>query len=670
MRFKFKTRLLTFAFVISPVCVDTQSMAQNSANEETESSNVESLSVTGSKVQKTEADDISKIEIPREEAELIAPNGDVAQVPKLLPGTLARPAEAEVSVRGSDSRDSLYYIDDISVPRLFEPISGTSVVPNRAISSLSFYPGNFDSEWGNSTGGVIKLETRGADIIEPFSDVRIKLPTYFSLYHEQDTSEEGSIIVSFRKSTLEYLFDAIADEIIEGAVLVPSFQDAFVQHYFGGDDFSLKTRYIHSRSAVEAKLPSDEAADQSGYSAFNFDNGYDLMGIEYKSYLAGLAYETSPYFTNNMTKVKVSDLLFDLEGNELTVPIRTQVELTEKSNLYLGAEYKLIDYYIELSLPDTIAADNAEDPSSVDNIRIATPVQSSEVAAWATYEHVIGPWLVSPSVRVFDSSAISQGGIDPRFIAKYRAGDNDVIKFGAGKYSASPTVEKLAETFGNPDLPWIESTHYTLGWDSQLQGSWSNSIQIFYKNWVNETSEDPVKRFLPDTTKTSKGLEWFLRFSDGGPTFGWLAYTYSDTKFKKEGNPELPDPNDVTHILNIVANHKLSDTFQIGGRVKYQTGYPTTPVGNVFYQAATDEYYPEVDDSLIFTERVPDTIALTAFAENGFKFENWDMTLRYGVEEYQVNKSSPDIVYNYDYSRLDYAAGIPAIPFIELRGTF
>ena len=159
----------------------TQKKEVQTESTEGENSKVESLSVTGSRNQKTEADDISKIEIPREEAEIVAPNGDIAQVPKLLPGTLARPAESEVSIRGSDSRDSLYYIDDIQVPSLFEPISGTAVVPNRAITSVSFFPGNFDSEYGDSTGGVIKLETRGEDIIEPYSDIRLKLPTYFSL---------------------------------------------------------------------------------------------------------------------------------------------------------------------------------------------------------------------------------------------------------------------------------------------------------------------------------------------------------------------------------------------------------------------------------------------------------------------------------------------------------
>ena len=631
---------------------------------------VESISVKGSKVQKTEAEDISKIEIPREEAELVAPNGDVAQVPKLLPGTLARPAESEVSIRGSDSRDSLYYIDDISVPTLFEPISGTAVVPNRAIESLSFYPGNFDSEWGNSTGGVIKLDTRGEDIIEPFSDVRIKLPTYISLYHEQDTSDDGSIIVSVRKSTLEPLFDLIADMILEGAVLIPSFQDAYIQHYFGGDDFSLKTRYIHSRSAVRATFPDDEAKDQSGFSAFDFDRGYDLIGTEYKSMLAGLAYEVSPYFTNNMTRFNFGDNLFDLEGNEITVPVRTQIELGDSTNLYLGSEWKYLDYFIELSLPDTIGADNAEDPTSVDNIRIATSSKIVEFASWATYEHFFGDLLISPSIRFFGNSTIGKDSYDPRLIAKYRLTDVDVLKFGVGQYSAAPSVERLADDFGNPDLPWIVSTHYSLGWDTLLKGAWTSNLQLFRKNWRDVNSRDPVRRFIADTTKTSTGLEWFLRFSDGGPTFGWLSYTFSETKFTKEGEPELPDPNDVTHILNLVANHKFSDTFQLGGRFKYQTGYPTTPVGNVIYQVATDEYYPEVDDSLTFTDRVPDTIAVTFFAQNEFEFEKWQMTLRYGVEDYQLNKSSPDVVYNYDFSRQDYATGIPAIPFIEFRGTF
>ena len=41
--------------------------------------------------------------------------------------------------------------------------------------------------------------------------------------------------------------------------------------------------------------------------------------------------------------------------------------------------------------------------------------------------------------------------------------------------------------------------------------------------------------------------------------------------------------------------------------------------------------------------------------------------MRYGIEEYQFTKSSPNIQYNYDFSEQEYTTGLPVIPFVELR---
>ena len=638
-------------------------------NANSQGSQVETISVQGSRIQKTEVEDISKIEIPREEAELVAPNGDVAQVPKLLPGTVARANASEVSIRGSDARTSLYYIDDIRVPDLFEPISGTSVLPNRAVSNLEFYPGNFDGEWGNSTGGIIRLETRDEDIIQPYSDIRIKLPTYFSLYHESDVGDFGSMILSARKSTLASFLETLPDDTFEGTVIVPFFQDAYLQYYYGGDTYSIKPRYIHSRTGADVKLPSDETEDNSNTQDFSFRRGYDLVGVDYKTSVHDLALEFSPYFTNSSSNFSIGDIRFKFEGDKISLPLRAQYEISRSVNVFYGVETSFLDFLVDLAVPDTVAADKAEDPFSAPKTAIITEGVQRELATWLSTEFIVGKFTLTPSVRYFTQSDIKEKGFDPRFTSKYRLTPNDAIKFGVGRYSEAPSVERLTEEFGNPDLPWVKSTHYTLGWDTAF-GRFTNSLQLFYKEWRDLSRQDQIERFIADTTRTSQGLEWFMRLSDGGPTFGWLAYTFSITKEKRGDFPEISSDDDITHTLHVVGNHKLSDSFQLGARAKYATGYPYTPPGRVFYQATTDVYYPERDENLTNSDRVPDTMSVTLFAQNDIKYESWNLVLRYGVEDYQLQKSSENISYNYDYSEKEFVTGIPAIPFFEVRGTF
>ena len=627
---------------------------------------VERLSVTGTRVQKKEAEEASKIEISGEQAELVAPNGDVAQVPKLFPGTLARPQDSEVSVRGSNQNNTLYYIDDIQAPDLFEPISGTSVVPGKAISNLIFYPGNFDAEYGNSTGGVIKLETRDEDIIDPYSEFRLKAPTSVSAYHEQGLGLDGSMIVSLRKSILEPFIE-LAD-LDEGTILLPYFQDAYLQHYYSSENFSIKTRYVHSRSGAEVKVYTDRSLETDGTSQFNFDRGYDLLGADIEASIGKINFEVAPYISTEKTEFKVGGTFFSIDVKTLTTPFRKQFELSKELNLYLGLEAVWRDFSLDALVPNSFGNGPFEDPENAPKIALNVDSIQKEQAAWASLEIGLGDLLITPSLRAYHQTNINDSGVDPRLVARYRFSDAHTAKAAVGQYSISPGPEQLDPSYGNPGISWINSTHYTVGVESNLFDYWTSDLQIFYKSWDNDILDDNVQRFIQDTSRYSKGLEWFFRYGDDSDLFGWLSYTYSVTKeIRGKGAIETFSETDSTHVLHLVANYRVSDTFQFGSRLKHQTGYVFTPIDLVWYQANTDTYQPEENPNLINSSRVPDTTSFSLFAQKKWKYQTWDLVCRFGFEEYQFSESSPNITYNYDFSKKEFTSGLPVIPFVELR---
>jgi hypothetical protein len=627
---------------------------------------VERIPVTGSRIQKTEAEEVSEIEISAEEAQLVAPSGDVAQVPKLFPGTLARPQDSEVAIRGSNARESLYYVDDLQAPILFEPISGTSVIPTKAIDKLSFYPGNFASEYGNSTGGVIKLHTRDATIIEPYSEFRFNMPIYLSGYHEQDLSTNSSMIASVRQSTLEPFVDAFVHE--EGLVLLPYFRDAYLQYYYGDDQFSIKPRYIYSQSGAEVKALTDRPTESEGTAEFNFKNGYNLVGVDFTTRLGDVNLELDPYYSISHTEFTTDDIFFDIDVNTLTLPLRSQIRLNNQVNVFLGMEVIHRNFNLSALVPDTLNQGGFADPENAPRIRLSADGHQREDAVWGSLELGLGKFLLTPGLRAYQQTNIDRNGIDPRLVGRYWLNSRHTLKFGAGRYSASPLPQELDESFGNPELTWIESNHYTVGWEALVLDSWTSDLQLFYKSWQNIPLADPAERFVSETTRQSKGLEWFFRYDNADGLFGWLSYTYSETKeIRGEDSKEIFSDNDATHILHLVANYMLTDTFQLTARFKHQTGYVYTPVDKVWYQANTGTYRPEENPDLINSARVPDTTTLSFFAQKDIKYPTWTLITRFGLEEYQFRKSSPNIVYNYDYSEKDYTTGLPVIPFIELR---
>ena len=635
-------------------------MAQESDNDQ-----VERIPVTGTRLQKTEAEEATKIEISGEQAGLVAPGGDIAQVPKLFPGTLARPLESEVSIRGSENGDTLYYIDDLQAPNLFEPISGTSVVPNKAIDNLKYSAGNFDSEYGNASGGVIKLSTRDEDILDPYTELRLNVPIYTSAYHEQALGDDSTMILSMRKSLLEAFVPLVMQE--EGQVIVPYFQDAYLQHFYGGDDLSVKTRYVHNRSGAEVKVFTDRSLSTDGTSSINFATGYDLFGSDIVYSLSSTNLELSPYISNSFTEFTIGTIFFNIKVNTFTLPVRTQLELSENFNLFLGLEAVWRDFKLDALVPNTTSQGTFADPENAPKVALDVDGTQQEYAGWASLEMAFGDLTLTPGIRGYRQSNLD-ADIDPRLLVRYRLSDFNTTKFAVGRYSSAPGPEQLDESFGNPSLSWIRSLHYTAGLESSFFNYWTSDIQIYYKEWANDILDDDVEKFLPDTTRESKGLEWFLRYDNDARLFGWLSYTYSDTKEKRGKDAiEVSSDNDVTHILHLVANYKLSDTFQFGSRLKHQTGYVFTPIEQVWYQTNTDTYQPIENPSLVNSSRVPDTTTLSLFAQQEWKYESWELVTRYGFEDYQFTESSPDIEYNYDYSKKQFTTGLPVIPFIELR---
>ena len=58
------------------------------------------------------------------------------------------------SIRGSRSEDVVYYVDGVKV-------RGSSSVPKSAIEQVSVITGGVPAQYGDATGGIISLTTKG-----------------------------------------------------------------------------------------------------------------------------------------------------------------------------------------------------------------------------------------------------------------------------------------------------------------------------------------------------------------------------------------------------------------------------------------------------------------------------------------------------------------------------
>ena len=106
--------------------------------------------------------DIAARTLSREEiATLPGTQGDPLRALQSLPGVARTPGGLGLLVlRGAAPNQSQVFVGEHPVPRAFHVLSLASVVPGDVIDRIDFVPGNFDSRYGNATGGVVVIEPR------------------------------------------------------------------------------------------------------------------------------------------------------------------------------------------------------------------------------------------------------------------------------------------------------------------------------------------------------------------------------------------------------------------------------------------------------------------------------------------------------------------------------
>ncbi len=277
--------------------------------------------------------------------------------------------------------------------------------------------------------------------------------------------------------------------------------------------------------------------------------------------------------------------------------------------------------------------------------------------------------ILTPGVRGFYNGQIKKSSADPRLRARYLINDANTVKAAAGQYSQSPQPQEASKDFGNPDLDFIRSMHYVLGLETKWGDEWTTEVQAFYKTAADNVTGDVEKRFDNDASFRSRGAEIFIRRNPTGRVFGWLAYTYSKTEARdSDQDPFRESQYDQSHVVNLAGNYRFTGTWELGGRYNFHTGDTYTPVDDAVYNANLDRYQERKRDEDTNQRRLDNFNALTVYLGKDFLYDTWKLKLRAGLESYWPQKQTIGISNNYDFSKEEPNRGIPAIPFIEVRG--
>jgi hypothetical protein len=151
--------------------------------------------------------------------------------------------------------------------------------------------------------------------------------------------------------------------------------------------------------------------------------------------------------------------------------------------------------------------------------------------------------------------------------------------------------------------------------------------------------------------------------------FGWLSYSFSKSqRLDAPGDSWRPFSYDQTHVLTAILSYKLGAGWELGGRFRYATGNPVTPVTGAVKDDNTDTFVPIYGPTN--SARLPNFVQLDIRVDKVWVFNTWSLDLYLDVQNVTDTRAVEGTTYSFNYAQAVYFVGLPIIPVLGVKAAF
>jgi hypothetical protein len=243
-----------------------------------------------------------------------------------------------------------------------------------------------------------------------------------------------------------------------------------------------------------------------------------------------------------------------------------------------------------------------------------------------------------------------------------------------------PAPEDLSAAFGTPTLPVARALHALAGGGVKITRALSFELIGFFTRTQNLAVRSPAQFPLraqaleANGSGRAYGMQILLRQELWKGLFGWIAYSFtrSERRDHSEGLP--PDGSwrlfdfDQTHVLTVLFGYALPDGWQMSARLRYASGFPRTPIVDVYFDSTNDRYQPVLGAHNGI--RLPAFVQLDARLAKVFAIRTTRLELAFEVLNVWNHRNVEEFVYSSDYSRRGAIRGFPVLPSLAVRWQF
>jgi len=619
--------------------------------------------------------------------------GDPVKIVQNLPGVARSPFDfGLLVVRGSGPEDSGVHIDGIRVPQLFHFGGLRSIVTPILLEGVDFLPGGYGGSYGRLTGGILDVRTRTqyepeihgmaqADLIDASAAI------IGPIKKKGERHPIGGFVFAARRSYLDIVLPALIPASVDASRFVfPEWTDIQgkvtlrpnKQH-----SLSLLAYYSQDRVATRIDDPAS-AGTASSQGEFSFKNDFWRANFDWTArpndkvenrFLFAVGQDDQRIGVGQFGRLDTQAWWFMLRDH-LTLQVDEKLELFFGTDI-ISSPFRFNFEFYALNFSDDPNAEAEAYEFSEENFFFGPGVFAEARVKLADERIRLTPALRADLFMVPDQ--FQTGWLDPRFSFQLTP-DPDKridIKGSVGIYHQNPQGFEILDVTGNPNLASEESYQFTLGTELRFTDFFSLDVMGFYKR---------LDKLVVFTTNGAQaggsdgawansgdghiwGTEVFLRLEEWKKLEGWVSFTY-----QRSQRQDFPDDGyywydfDQPFILDVVLSWGLPYGFRIGGRWRYVSGNPETPLINSIYDADSDSYIPLQGE--YNSERLPAFHALDIRIDKDINFRRWKLTFYLDIQNVYNRKNPESTIYNFDYTEKTFLYSLPILPNIGFKAQF
>jgi hypothetical protein len=494
-----------------------------------------------------------------------------------LPSATTTDESANISLRGGSPAETGIFLNNVPINDAvrYSQMNGIgtfSIFNTALVNNVQVFAGNPPLEYGNSTSGIIALQTDESIPTRSVNTLSLTLASH-GFYTNRKLNANSSLTI-FSNYQPSLLLTSLNRKALKDLKKFTS-NDLGV-HYFlkAGKKMNIKIFNYSLRETYEFRY---DVPTYSGTFDQNKLRNFTVANVRRRIRNIELSYNQGFSFSRAKYKYGTTDI--DLKLNDLYSSINIQ-KIATSFEWKAGVSYDYKGSDFNGSFPTFDFASGLDHPVSSASSR--DYVRNPEIYFYS--KKYLGKWIVAAGARKNIAIENLRDYTSAQGNLHYKPNDGLSLNFSAGKYNKYqlPQGESV-----EPQL--LRSTQYSADLNHQ-RNRWENSMSIFYK----QSTVNSTKTII-------RGVELFTRHKFNSNLRFQLSLTSLDAHRIREQSSE-PSPYNIHYFVRGNIEYKIRGTWTITTVFLFRQGSYYNPVVSASYVNWLNAFEPTYSQT---PERLP-----------------------------------------------------------------